>query len=65
MAYLIKTLQGKIVDGGQTRQQVIRALKQHGFIRFDQKELPPMPKHGRRLVLDNPLQMPSCFIDAV
>ena len=65
MAYLIKTLQGEIVDGGQTRHQVIRALKQHGYMRFDQNSLPPMPKHGSRLVLANPLPTPSCFIDAV
>lgn len=65
MAYLIKTLQGSIVDGGQTRSQVIRALKQQGFMRFDQKELPPMPKHGRKLIISNPMYIQSCVIEAV
>ena len=64
MAYIIKTIAGEVVDGGQTRDQVIRALQNHGFISF--RESAPdwkLPRFGKALVLSNPLPLPSCIIE--
>ena len=63
--YVIKTLEGNQIDGGQTREQVIRALKAHGYMRYDGKAGWRLPRKGRAVIISNPLPMPSCRIEAV
>ena len=50
------------VDGGQTREQVIRALIAHGLYdprgSINDMTLAPLPRFGRELHIDRPLYDP-------
>lgn len=63
MAYVVKDIRtGEQRGSGQTRQQVLKLLAQWGV---DAKEIPPMPRHGRRLVFQAPALQLFVFIDHV
>ncbi len=66
MAYIIKSIEGnEIIDGGMTREQVIRALQNHQIIAFNETFKHKMPRHGKALFIVKPIGQRSYKIIAV
>ena len=70
MAYTIHNLNyqpgsfiGDLIDSGQTREQVLRALKAHGLTPYDKSLVRSLPRFGKALIIAGPgLQRSFCIV---